>query len=433
LSQILINLISNAIKFTEQGNITLTAAHEPIPTLKEEVSGDFSTKGTGLTMQSVKELKLIVGLESALTPEDEEAIVYFGTDTGLGLHPEKMTLATALELSPPRAANLHLSVKDTGIGMDSEELARLFDRFAQANRRTNSRYGGSGLGLSISKKLVELMGGSIRVESQKGQGSQFSVIVKCSHLSEKEHLEVEDRKRTHESTEKSLTAQLKGKEILVVDDNIINQMVLVMLLEQVGCSCQVANNGKEALEKHEKMRFDLIFMDIEMPIMGGLEATKRIRDKEQQLGYRTPIIGLSGHTREYLKGVALQAGIDVYMTKPYAKEELYSTIIQHTITEQKLPQKAMLTPQFSSNSGLGRATSHKAKAKTTSTFESRVLDEPKHPAQQKKKRGGSTLQQFEQFQSSRRKTQEITNVSSRQDVIRPVRESLIRNNCCFGF
>lgn len=231
----------------------------------------------------------------------------------------------------PTSTTFSLSVEDTGIGMTSDELSQLFRRFARVG---SAEYEGSGLGLFISKRLIEYMGGQINVKSQKGQGSQFTIQLTSETVPVKENQPVQLNNQTKQV---STSSTLPAKHILVVEDNVVNQRILCRQLTQANHICEVANNGKEAIDKLTTAPFDLIFMDIEMPVMGGLEATKIIRQKEQQLNppIRTPIIGLSAYSSSEFIKQAKEAGMDDYITKPYQKEKIYNTLKQWIITQQK--------------------------------------------------------------------------------------------------
>ena len=234
---------------------------------------------------------------------------------------------------------LIIQVEDTGIGMTIEEQSHLFQQFS---RPLSSQYEGSGLGLAISKKLIALMGGDIQVHSIKGQGSTFTIYLTCETATIKEE---KTNLKTHQQPS-SLPPAIApiARHILVVEDNKTNQKILCKQLEAAGYTCTVADNGQQAIEAIEALEevetpekwnlagFDLILMDLEMPVMGGIEATKIIRKKEKQLAVAPiPIVGLSAYTREVYSEKAKQAGMNGYTTKPYRKEELYK-IIQSLIS-----------------------------------------------------------------------------------------------------
>jgi CheY-like chemotaxis protein len=227
--------------------------------------------------------------------------------------------------------SLQFDVEDTGIGMNEEERRHLFNRFEQSNKWIKHDYGGSGLGLYISKQLVQLMGGTFIVKSEKGSGSLFSFTVKCLMLSPEEEKIFKQKIKLMESTEEGSIHTIKENcskiNILIVEDNLFNQKIIAQYLSEKGYRHQIANDGQEALQKWRLSNFDLIFMDVEMPIMGGLEATRRIR-KEEKLLHRNsvPIIGLSGNARIEQKNDALKSGMTDYLIKPCKRQDIYGAI-----------------------------------------------------------------------------------------------------------
>ena len=222
-------------------------------------------------------------------------------------------LKASVEDTGDAETTLCVSVRDTGIGISSEQLPSIFDRFTQA-KKSNSQYSGSGLGLAISKRLVEAMGGKIFVTSESGAGATFFFTVKCGPVTD---AEIEKLQPTAEMA-CEVPASGGSKRILVVDDNIMNRKVLASYLEKGGHVYDVAGNGAEAIEKCGQNKYDMIFMDIEMPVMNGLEATSIL--KKNKVG--CPIVGLSGNARKEKIDVAFQAGMDEYLTKPYHKSDI---------------------------------------------------------------------------------------------------------------
>jgi CheY-like chemotaxis protein len=250
---------------------------------------------------------------------------------------------------------LHAAVRDSGIGMTPEELARLFERFGQMHRGISRDYGGSGLGLNISRGLVRLLGGELSVQSVKGEGTTFSFFVRVGLVPEHEK-EMWLRKRQEE--EEAERAKQKEKEmsssdglsisstgsigslpsevtcstqeltdppapkfghVLVVEDNSINQKVLATYLKKLGYANTVCSDGREAIELYKRHHYECIIMDIEMPIMDGREATRNIRQYEESLNPPIPgatIIALSGNARPGLLQEAYDTGLDDYLTKP---------------------------------------------------------------------------------------------------------------------
>lgn len=252
-------------------------------------------------------------------------------------------IQATLETQAKDTTWLKLQVEDSGIGMTEEEAGRLFERFSQANRRTASEYGGSGLGLMISKQLVEMMGGTIRVTSQKDQGSCFMVNVRVGTV---DKLEIKELQRIQELSRAapSPVAPLRDKTILIVEDNLINQKILAAYLKPYGCRCEIAANGVEAVEKYRQIPIDLIFMDIEMPQMNGLGATQKIRELEYISKRHTPIIGLSGNAGKEQMQIALESGMDEYLTKPYQKQAVYTLLEKYNPPIPILPSITKTAP-----------------------------------------------------------------------------------------
>ncbi len=248
LQQILNNLINNAIKFTEQGSITV----------------------------EVKRLS-----------------------------------------SSDDMIELQFSVKDTGIGIAQEDMDLLFKSFSQVDGSNTRKYGGTGLGLVITKQLVEIMGGRIWVESKKGAGSVFAFSIPF-----------EVGKRTEEKRTTEILTQdtsMNNKIILIVEDDSVNQQVISRMLKEKGCQTDFACNGLEALEAYDKKEYDIILMDILMPIMDGVEAARLIREKEAGRKH-TPIIAITAHALLGDRERFLKLGMDEYIAKPIKMEELFFTL-----------------------------------------------------------------------------------------------------------
>ena len=182
---------------------------------------------------------------------------------------------------------IRFSVRDTGIGISEEALSRLFEAFTQADNSTTRKYGGSGLGLTIAKKIVELMNGNLKAESVMGKGSHFYFDLQLAPA---------ECPITQEPSAAPLPPSITGnKRLLLVEDNKINQMVAGKFLEKFGYAYDVAENGAQALERMTTNAYDAILMDCQMPVMDGFEATKRIRLLEQVQNTHVPIIGLTAN------------------------------------------------------------------------------------------------------------------------------------------
>lgn len=275
LRQILFNLLSNAIKFTAQGRVTLTARCEPWP--------------------------------------------------GGPLH-------------------WTFSVSDTGIGMDQATLTQLFQRFHQLDGSPTRRFAGTGLGLEISRTLARLMGGDISVSSQLGQGSTFTLtldLAPCAAPAEPEPGAAGDAgvqasgtgpalvpaASSPPATEQAPASPPPSLRILVAEDHPVNRQFIGILLDRLGHSVCFAENGREALERVEQEDFDLILMDIHMPELDGLAATRALRARgDAKAGI--PVVALSADVMNEARERALAAGVDEFLSKPVQKQQLQQVILQ---------------------------------------------------------------------------------------------------------
>ena len=225
-------------------------------------------------------------------------------------------LVDLAESRPDLTHVLRFEVVDSGIGMDPAILQEIFEPFAQADGSTSRRYGGSGLGLSICKRITELLGGTIRVESEPGKGSRFVVELPFGIAQT-----VEPQRET-ETAQLAPAARPRGDfRILVVDDNDINLMIAVALLKDLGYRVDDVADGIDALEALENEHYDLVLMDCQMPGLDGYETTRRIRQNEVD-GHRLPIVAATAHASAGDRERCLHAGMDDYIPKPYDSKQL---------------------------------------------------------------------------------------------------------------
>ncbi len=218
--------------------------------------------------------------------------------------------------------NLLFRIIDTGTGISEEGQKRLFQEFSQTDISITRKYGGTGLGLIISKKLSKLMDGEIGVESKIGKGSTFWFTVVLETGSEIKK----------ESEKKSMKEEQKIKKrlsILVAEDNVINQKVAMINLKQLGHDVEIAVNGKMAVDMYSKNKYDLILMDIQMPVLDGIEATKEIRkiEKENNVSDKIKIVAITANAMKEVKNKCLSAGMDDYITKPFKSEDMERALI----------------------------------------------------------------------------------------------------------
>ncbi len=219
-------------------------------------------------------------------------------------------------------ATLTVEVADSGVGIADEALEHVFEAFEQAEGRRARRFEGTGLGLSISRRLARDMGGDIRAVSELGRGSTFTVELPL----ELANPEATDADTCERDTHAEPTLPLLGNA-LVVDDNGINRLVTSSFLNNLGVSTVLASDGLEALERLQQQTFDIVFMDIQMPRLDGLEATRRIRARENA-AERVPIVALTANAGEQDRQECLEAGMDEHLRRPFTERDLRLTLCQ---------------------------------------------------------------------------------------------------------
>ncbi|MGB2681975.1 MAG: ATP-binding protein [Candidatus Competibacter sp.] len=270
--QVLINLLDNAVKFTERGEV-------------------------GLLVE----------------PDSDRALVSF-------------------------------QVWDTGIGMDEDGIQKLFKPFTQADQSTTRKYGGTGLGLAICKDLVEAMGGALRMESRSGQGTRFSFSLPLESAGPAPSLAQAAETAPAEPPDKGPVGSRAGearaepvpartRHVLLVEDNEVNQLVASSMLAAIGATYEIAGNGLEATEKFRQGRYDLVFMDVEMPVMDGHTAAREIRRWERQQEIApTPVIAMTANAMAEDRARCAASGMDDYLAKPYEMAAL-AALLQHWLPD----------------------------------------------------------------------------------------------------
>jgi len=228
-----------------------------------------------------------------------------------------ITLSAAVKEHDSRKALIELTVTDTGIGIPKAVADDIFKPFVQGDSSTTRKYGGSGLGLAISRRLAELMGGSISVESTEGAGSTFRVLLPFTVI----HQVAQEQGM---SAAEAPTAPWAGAplKVLLVEDNAINWQFGIALLKKMGHAVTLAENGMEALAALEAEAFDLVLMDIQMPVMDGQEALAVLRERERGAGAHVPVIALTAHALKGQEAKFLAAGFDGYVSKPLEVKKL---------------------------------------------------------------------------------------------------------------
>jgi PAS domain S-box-containing protein len=289
LRQLLVNLVGNAIKFTERG-----------------------------------EVAVCVGMRNAER----------------GTQNDKPDADSSLPQDAFRI--LHFQVRDTGIGIAANKQETIFEAFTQADSSTTRKYGGTGLGLTISAHLVAMMGGRIWVESEVGRGSTFHFTARFRLTSRPE-----DPARTTNGMDACAVPVCRRHplRVLLAEDNPINQKLVVCLLEKEGHTVVVAGNGREALATLERQTFDLVLMDVQMPEMDGFEAAAAIRRAERETGRHLPILAMTAYAMKGDRERCLQSGMDGYVPKPVQPRELFEAIcrlVPPQAEESDEPRKEVL-------------------------------------------------------------------------------------------
>jgi signal transduction histidine kinase/DNA-binding NarL/FixJ family response regulator len=228
-----------------------------------------------------------------------------------------------LESVEPDAVVLHVTVADTGIGIPPDKQQMIFEAFNQADGSTTRRYGGTGLGLAICRNLVGMMGGRIWVESALGHGSRFHFTARLGRPATVPVAAPPDRPGVEPDRHRRVGRPLR---VLVAEDNSVNQTLAVRFLERQGHAAFVVENGMAALEAIDREQFDLILMDVQMPGLDGLEATRRIREREQQRGGHVLIVAMTAHALKGDRERCLAAGMDGYLAKPITAAALAAEI-----------------------------------------------------------------------------------------------------------
>lgn len=239
---------------------------------------------------------------------------------------------TSHEIKRENYYGLHFSVSDTGIGIPEDKLELIFAPFAQADSSTTRNFGGTGLGLTISSRLIELMNGRIWVESTVGKGSIFHFTVELETLDQESLMSLQNQEKLSQEIEnkyqiKSSIEENKTYQILLVEDNIFNQKVASIILKKMGYQVSIANDGLEAINALEINNYDVVLMDMQMPNLDGLEATQRIRSANSNVkNPQIPIIAMTANAMQGDRERCLQVGMNDYVSKPINIDDLQAVL-----------------------------------------------------------------------------------------------------------
>ncbi len=322
-SRFLLRLISDILDIVkiEAGKIEIKKEHFDIHKTLKSIHQTFLLKATdkqiAVTLDIEKSIpQFLVGDELLLQQvlnnlmSNAEKFTFNGA-----VHLKVYTQRKGTDMS-----ELCFEVEDSGVGMTKTDLAQIFLKFKQAKQNNNLKKQGTGLGLAITKQIVELLGGNIYAESIKGQGSTFKVTLPFQHATKES-----GGRNSHELPSQIVASKNSEREeqfkVLVAEDNLVNQLYISRLMDKLGWKYEVANNGKEAVEKALHHMYSVILMDIQMPEMDGYEATKIIRKLENP-NKDTPIIALTASALLEFKELARESGMNEFLTKPFTPEQL---------------------------------------------------------------------------------------------------------------
>ncbi len=245
---------------------------------------------------------------------------------------DKGGVTVSLRALPEKEPRIEISIADTGIGMKKSSLSSIFDPFVQADSTVTRRFGGTGLGLAISNKFAKALGGGITVSSELGKGSVFSVSINPGSLENVKFIEADlallNAKKIKEQTQKFW--EFPMSQVLVVDDGKENRELLELVLKDVGLNVEIAVNGKEALDKALQTSFDIILMDVQMPVMDGFTAVKIMREK----GLKCPVVALTAHAMKGFEEECLAAGYSGYQPKPIDIDQLIDLLAEELGAKQ---------------------------------------------------------------------------------------------------
>ncbi|MGD8742061.1 MAG: ATP-binding protein [Granulosicoccaceae bacterium] len=232
---------------------------------------------------------------------------------------------------------MRFDIIDTGIGMNKEQMDRIFDAFSQADASTTRKYGGTGLGLTLSRQLAEMLGGAITVESEPGKGSRFMVEITTGKLDNIPFVDqVDDMASADNNSRVVMPQKLLCGNVLIVEDTEVNQKLLEIYARKLGAEVTIAENGMQAIEYVRANDYDLVLMDMQMPVMNGVDATRALR----KLGYTRPIVALTANASNEDREQCLSAGCDDFMVKPVDRDRFDQVVSGYLRAPTQQPEAA---------------------------------------------------------------------------------------------
>ena len=326
----LLNLLNDILDISrvESGKIKLEAIEFDLWKVIDSVTKGLSVLANKKNIKLVSYIqpgvpRLVVGDSTRL----RQIIINLVNNAIKFTHEGKVEIKVDSTFVAHDEAKLTISVSDTGIGIPKDKQATIFDVFTQADASITRRYGGTGLGLAICKKLVEMMDGRIWIESEEGTGSTFHFTI---HLKAKPDAAM-SMSSAHKENEffdrrEATSKGLRILNILLAEDNPLNQKIAVKLLEKRGWLVTMVSDGQQAIDQLANKKFDIVLMDVQMPVLDGLEATRMVRRKEKESGGHIPIIAMTARAMAEDEKKCLEAGMDAYISKPIDANKVYSTI-----------------------------------------------------------------------------------------------------------
>ncbi len=328
----LLNIVNDILDFSkiESGEVILEARNLNLYKLLEDIIKLFSFKSSEKSISLVLKIdpkvpQFIIGdqirIKQILTNLVGNAIKF--------THQGMVTLKVDLLDNSTDRVNLSFAISDTGIGMTQNEIKQIFTYFRQAEISTTRKYGGSGLGLAICKNLCALMGGSIRVESTPNVGSTFFVSLP---------FDIGEVIKEVDTSQAALPSNFDFSRliILLAEDNLINQKVASMTLSRIGCHYEIVNNGIEAVEAFKRSKWDIILMDIQMPEMDGIEATRIIREEERKNKVVSSFVAaMTADAMPETREKCMDAGMNSFISKPFKPTDLNDLFLSYLSHKQQ--------------------------------------------------------------------------------------------------